>query len=89
MEQRAHGLGSLALRIFEGAGLIQDERPEVTPMLCRKISHTLNPSFDVTPSRYITAIVTEEAVCRPPYLESLKESLELAVAVSAGQRGPL
>ena len=43
----------------------------------------LNPSFDLTPSRYITAIVTEEAVCRPPYLESLK----LAVGASAGERG--
>ena len=47
----------------------------------------LNPSFDVTPSRYITAIVTEEAVCRPPYLESLKESLKLAAGASAGERG--
>ena len=43
----------------------------------------LNPSFDVTPSRYITAIVTEEAVCRPPYLESLK----LAVGAGPGERG--
>lgn len=47
----------------------------------------LNPSFDVTPSRYITAIVTEEAVCRPPYRESLKESLKLAAGASSGVRG--
>ena len=46
----------------------------------------LNPSFDVTPSRYITAIVTEEAVCRPPYLESLKKSLKLAAGASAAVR---
>lgn len=26
-----------------------------------------NPAFDVTPARLITAIVTEQAVCRPPY----------------------
>ena len=32
----------------------------------------LNPAFDVTPHRYISAIVTENAVCRPPYVESLK-----------------
>jgi methylthioribose-1-phosphate isomerase len=32
----------------------------------------LNPAFDVTPQRYIQAIVTENGVCRPPYLESLK-----------------
>jgi methylthioribose-1-phosphate isomerase len=30
-----------------------------------------NPSFDVTPHKYITAIITERGVCKPPYLESL------------------
>lgn len=32
----------------------------------------LNPAFDVTPHRYITAIVTENGVARPPFVESLK-----------------
>ena len=31
-----------------------------------------HPAFDVTPHRYITAIVTERGVARPPYTESLK-----------------
>jgi methylthioribose-1-phosphate isomerase len=31
-----------------------------------------NPAFDVTPARYITAIITERGVARPPYTESLK-----------------
>jgi len=31
-----------------------------------------HPAFDVTPHRYITAIITERGVARPPYLESLK-----------------
>ncbi|MCC6191857.1 MAG: S-methyl-5-thioribose-1-phosphate isomerase [Anaerolineales bacterium] len=30
-----------------------------------------NPAFDVTPHRYLTAIVTENGVVRPPFLESL------------------
>jgi methylthioribose-1-phosphate isomerase len=30
-----------------------------------------NPAFDVTPNRYVTAIVTERGVARVPYLESL------------------
>jgi len=30
-----------------------------------------NPAFDVTPSRYVTAIVCERGVARPPYEESL------------------
>jgi methylthioribose-1-phosphate isomerase len=31
-----------------------------------------NPAFDVTPARYITAIITEHGVGRAPYEESLK-----------------
>jgi methylthioribose-1-phosphate isomerase len=30
-----------------------------------------NPAFDVTPNRYVTAIVTERGVARSPYTESL------------------
>ena len=37
-----------------------------------------NPAFDVTPARYITAIVTEEGVCRPPYAASLAEAVRRA-----------
>ncbi|MGA2084249.1 MAG: S-methyl-5-thioribose-1-phosphate isomerase [Terracidiphilus sp.] len=36
-----------------------------------------NPAFDVTPAKYVTAIVTERGVLRAPYAESLKE-MELA-----------
>ena len=32
-----------------------------------------NPAFDVTPSRYVTAIVTERGIAKAPYAESLKE----------------
>src|SRR5512135_2497192 len=31
-----------------------------------------NPAFDVTPQRYVTAIITERGVARAPYAESLK-----------------
>ncbi|MDX2029949.1 MAG: S-methyl-5-thioribose-1-phosphate isomerase [Blastocatellia bacterium] len=30
-----------------------------------------NPAFDVTPNRYVAAIITERGVARPPYHESL------------------
>jgi methylthioribose-1-phosphate isomerase len=36
-----------------------------------------NPAFDVTPAKYVNAIVTERGVLRAPYAESLKE-MELA-----------
>jgi methylthioribose-1-phosphate isomerase len=32
-----------------------------------------NPAFDVTPAKYVTAIITERGVLRAPYTESLKE----------------
>ena len=38
----------------------------------------LNPGFDVTPARYVTAIVTEAGVARPPYLESLDLAMKSA-----------
>ena len=31
-----------------------------------------NPAFDVTPNRYVTAIITERGVARAPYTESLR-----------------
>jgi methylthioribose-1-phosphate isomerase len=37
-----------------------------------------NPAFDVTPARYVSAIITENGVARPPYGTSLK-----AVAATA------
>ncbi|MDR3698100.1 MAG: S-methyl-5-thioribose-1-phosphate isomerase [Candidatus Sulfopaludibacter sp.] len=32
-----------------------------------------NPAFDVTPSRYVSAIITEKGVARAPYEESLRK----------------
>jgi methylthioribose-1-phosphate isomerase len=33
-----------------------------------------NPAFDITPHEYITAIVTEKGICRPPYEDSIGKS---------------
>jgi methylthioribose-1-phosphate isomerase len=30
-----------------------------------------NPAFDVTPAKYITAIITEKGIAYPPFEESL------------------
>ncbi len=35
-----------------------------------------NPAFDVTPNGYITAIITERGIARPPYSESLRDLVE-------------
>ncbi|MBO4236019.1 MAG: S-methyl-5-thioribose-1-phosphate isomerase [Firmicutes bacterium] len=34
-----------------------------------------NPAFDVTKAEYITAIVTEKGILRPPYMETLKTAV--------------
>lgn len=60
-----------------GAEIPIEERnaKEVTHMAGTQVTpagaRVRNPSFDVTPHRYITAIVTERGILRPPYLEAL------------------
>ena len=34
-----------------------------------------HPAFDVTPARYISAIVTDQGICRPPYGDSLRRAV--------------
>ncbi len=46
-----------------------------------------NPAFDVTPHKYVTAIVTEEGVCYPPFTTSLRAAKAAAEArVQANRR---
>jgi methylthioribose-1-phosphate isomerase len=44
-----------------------------------------NPAFDVTPAKYVTAIITERGVARAPYHESLA-ALVNDVHIVAGSR---
>jgi methylthioribose-1-phosphate isomerase len=37
-----------------------------------------NPAFDVTPARYVTAIITEHGVARAPYETGLAEIVRRA-----------
>jgi methylthioribose-1-phosphate isomerase len=37
-----------------------------------------NPAFDVTPAKYVTAIITERGIARPPYEQSLMHLLASA-----------
>ena len=71
-------ISTLDLNISSGDQIPIEERNE------REITHVkdvrlapdgikiANPAFDVTPNRYIAAIITERGVARPPYQESLK-----------------
>jgi len=40
-----------------------------------------NPAFDVTPARYVTAIITENGVARAPYEESLQRLMNQAAMI--------
>jgi methylthioribose-1-phosphate isomerase len=58
---------------------------EVTHMAGKQIAPTdvkvENPAFDVTPHKYVSAIITERGVARPEYAKSLRELSErVAVA---------
>jgi len=65
------------LSMASGEGIPIEERPaaEVTHHAERLLApegvSVRNPAFDVTPHRYVTAIICERGVARPPYTESL------------------
>jgi methylthioribose-1-phosphate isomerase len=42
-----------------------------------------NPAFDVTPAKYVTAIITELGVLHPPYEQALRIGVEQAMHVNA------
>jgi methylthioribose-1-phosphate isomerase len=62
-----------------GDGIPIEQRPEreVTHHAGKQLTpHGVgieNPAFDVTPAKYVTAIITERGVLRAPYTESLAE----------------
>jgi len=41
-----------------------------------------NPAFDVTPAKYVSAIVTERGIAKAPYDRSLKELSAEAAAIA-------
>ena len=43
-------------------------------------AHIRNPAFDVTPHKYVTAIITERGIARAPYQESLAALVNSPVA---------
>ena len=66
------------LTLATGAEIPIEERDgaEVTAFGGRRTApegvNAANPAFDVTPARYISAIITERGVIRPPYPENIK-----------------
>ena len=71
-------LSTLDLATASGAAIPIEERApeEVTHHAGRRMAPggigVRNPAFDITPHRYVSAIVCERGVARAPYLESLR-----------------
>ncbi len=52
-------------------------------------AHILNPAFDITPHEYVTAIITERGIFRPPYDRTLREGLaDLVGTASSSSSAP-
>ena len=93
---QAHGLpfyvaaplSTVDLAVPSGDRIPIEERDpsEVTSLAGRRIAPegvgVGNPAFDVTPARYVTAIVTDRGVARPPYEASLARLAGAALAVA-------
>jgi methylthioribose-1-phosphate isomerase len=69
----------------DGIPIEQRSAREVTHMGERQVTPAgvgiENPAFDVTPHKYVTAIITERGVARAPYSESLRELAGMGVEV--------
>ncbi len=74
-------ISTLDLCLPDGSGIPIEERD---PDEVRRFQGVLvapegvpaeNPAFDVTPCRLVCAIVTDRGICRPPYVESLRDAV--------------
>jgi methylthioribose-1-phosphate isomerase len=71
-------ISTIDLNTADGTQIPIEERHEreVTHVGASRVTppgaHIRNPAFDVTPHRYITAIITERGIARPPYADSLQ-----------------
>lgn len=77
-------VSTLDLTLSSGDRIPIEQRPsrEVTELfgtgLAPPGTAVQNPAFDVTPARYVTAIITEMGIARPPYETSLPALLSPA-----------
>ena len=77
-------VSTLDLTLSSGDRIPIEQRPprEVTELFGKAVAPSgtsvENPAFDVTPARYVTAIITEKGIARPPYETSLPALLSPA-----------
>ena len=77
-------ISTVDLHTPDGSGIPIEERngKEVTHVAGSRLTpegaRVRNPAFDVTPNKYVTAIITERGIARAPYAESLAELVGVA-----------
>jgi methylthioribose-1-phosphate isomerase len=82
-------ISTVDLATSDGSGIPIEERPsrEVTHVGPSRLTpdgaHIRNPAFDVTPAKYVTAIVTERGIARAPFEESLAQLVHGAVPAAS------
>lgn len=66
----------------DGSGIPIEQRDpsEVTHLNGKRVApegaNALNPAFDVTPSKYISGIITEVGVLRKPFVKTIRKALQ-------------
>jgi len=84
-------LSTIDVNTADGSTIPIEERSdrEVTHVGSHRVTpegaRIRNPAFDVTPAKYVTAIITERGVARPPFRESLAALVESG-QLAAGSR---
>ena len=82
-------LSTIDLAIASGDAIPIEQRgaAEVTQVFGQPVAppgtRVENPAFDVTPARYVSAIITERGVARAPYAESLRTLANTANPLAA------
>lgn len=72
-------ISTVDLACTDGSGIPieQRNRKEVTHIAGKQVVpdgvEVENPAFDVTPAKYVAAIITEKGVARAPYEKSLRQ----------------
>ena len=85
-------ISTIDLNTADGSGIPIEERPdrEVTHVGASRLTPVgagiRNPAFDVTPSKYVTAIITERGIARAPYAESLAHLVRGSQPAALGPR---
>jgi methylthioribose-1-phosphate isomerase len=72
---------TIDMETLSGEEIPIEERPkfEITHLgnsqIISEDTDVANPAFDITPAKYISAIITERGIIFPPYIKNLAEMM--------------